>query len=176
MPNGSALDRTPQVLEPQQRIKAGLAKANGILLALVRDVAEAAADDAAINAALPDDVDPLIPADFIDRGRSGLDRKELKKTRVWLWVNARGGGLIGDQDAVTDHGNSLGRIGQGSYLVNCQRALFEQVEYFPSEPAERPLALWQLRLPQPDGPGLVFDGTKCNFPDAVLGELARGLA
>ena len=79
MPNGSALDRTPQVLEPQQRIKAGLAKANGILLALVRDVAEAAADDAAINAALPDDVDPLIPADFIARGRSGLDRKELKK-------------------------------------------------------------------------------------------------
>jgi hypothetical protein len=58
-----------------QRIKADIAKANAILLALVRDVAEGAA----INAALPDDVEPLLPADFIARGRPGLDHKELKR-------------------------------------------------------------------------------------------------
>ena len=155
-----------------QRIKTDLARANSILLALVCDVAEAA-DDAAINAALPDDLEPLTPADFIARGRPGLDRKELKKTRVMLWVNARGGGLIGDQDAVADRGNGLGRIGEGAYVVTCSRALFEQIEYFPAEPAERPQALWQLRLPQPDGPGLAFDGAKCNYPADVVAELAR---
>jgi hypothetical protein len=158
------------------RIPTDIRKANAILLALVRDVAEAAAEDSEINACLPDDMQPLTPADFIARGRPGLDRKELDKTRVWLWVNARGGGLIGDQDSVVDQGNGHGRTGHGSYVVICQRALFEQVEYLPSEPAERPLPLWQLRLPQPDGPGCLFDGTRCNHPEVVLIELERGAA
>jgi hypothetical protein len=73
-----------------------------------------------------------------------------------------------------DRGNGFGRIGEGSYTVICRRSLFTQTEYYPAEPAERPhAALWQLRLPQPDGPAFAFDGTRCNFPDDVLGELAR---
>lgn len=156
------------------RIKADLTKANNIVLALVRETAEAAVEDSRINAALPDDLEPLIPADFIARGRPGLDRKELSKTKVWLWTNARNGMLIGDQDAVIDLGNGRGKVGQGSGQTNCVAALFEQVEYCPEEPAQRPRALWQLALPQPDGPGLVFDGSKCNYPTDVLAELARG--
>ena len=156
------------------RIKVDLTKANNILLNLVRDVAEAAAEDSQINAQLPDDMEPLVPADLLARGRPGLGRKELKKTRVMLWVNARTGGLVGDQDSIHDHGNGRGRIGEGSGTVICQRAPFEQVEYFPAEPAERPQALWQLRLPQPDGPGFEFDGTRCVYPEAVLAELERG--
>ena len=93
------------------RIRADIAKANKILLDLVRDVAQSAAEDAEINASLPEDVEPLIPADFIARGRPGLDRKELKKTRTWMWVNARTGYLIGDQDSIRDCANGLGRRG-----------------------------------------------------------------
>jgi hypothetical protein len=154
------------------RIKADLAKANGILLALVRDVAEAAAEDSEVNAALPDDLAPLIPAGIIARGRPGLERQELEKTRVWLWVNARNGALIGDQDQVIDRGDGRGRIGEGSYTVNCTSALFEQIEYHPAEPAQRPRDMWQMLLPQPDGPGVAFDGTKLSYPSEVLGALA----
>jgi hypothetical protein len=158
------------------RIKSDVAKANAILLALARDVAQSAAEDAEINAGLPDDIEPLTPADFAARGRPGLDRKELKKTRVMLWVNARTGGLIGDQDSVRDRGDGLGQIGEGPYTVNCQRSPFVQTEYHPTEPAQRPEALWQMRLPSPDGPGWAFDGTRCNYPEAVLAELERGAA
>jgi ElaB/YqjD/DUF883 family membrane-anchored ribosome-binding protein len=156
------------------RIQTDIRKANAILLSLIRDAAAAAAEDSEINAALPDDLEPLASADFIARSRPGLQRQELKTERVWLWVNERNGCLIGDQDSVVDSGNGFGRIGQGSYTVICRRALFTQTEYYPAVPAERPhAALWQLRLPQPDGPAFAFDGTRCNFPDAVLGELAR---
>ncbi|WP_028346061.1 hypothetical protein [Bradyrhizobium murdochi] len=157
-----------------QRIRTDIKRANSILLALVRDVADAAAEDARINESLPDDMEPLIPADFIARGCRGLERQELKTTRTWLWVNARGGGLIGDQDSVVDRGNGFGQIGEGPYTVNCQRSLFVQTEYFPAEPAQRPEPLWQMRLPRPDGPGWAFDGARCNYPAAVLDELARG--
>ncbi|KGT75647.1 hypothetical protein MA20_30985 [Bradyrhizobium japonicum] len=154
------------------RIKSDVAKANAIMLGLVRDVWESAAEDVEINAALPDDLEPLVPADFIARGRPGLERQELKRTRVWLWVNSRGGGLIGDQDVVTDHGDGRGRIGQGPYTVICTHALFDQAEYHPAESAERPEALWQMRLPRPDGPGFAFDGTRCNYPSDALAEIA----
>ena len=112
------------------RIKTDVAKANAILLSLARDVAEAAARNSRINAELPDSMEPLVPADLLARGRPGLGRKELKKTRVMLWVNARTGGLVGDQNYIHDHGNGRGRIGEGSGTVICQRAPFEQVEYF----------------------------------------------
>lgn len=158
------------------RIRTDLAKANLIMLRLTRDVVEAAAEDTRINAELPDDLEPLVPADIIARGRPGLARRELKKSRVWLWVNSRNGCLVGDQDSIADYGNGHGRIGQGSYTTICTRALFEQVEYNPSEPAERPTAVWQMRLPQPDGIGVAFDGTRCNSAADVLAELERGAA
>jgi hypothetical protein len=49
---------------------------------------------------LPEDLEAIVPADLLARGRPELDRKELKKTRVMLWANARGVALIGDQDSV----------------------------------------------------------------------------
>jgi hypothetical protein len=67
-----------------ERIPDYIKKANSILLALVREVAEAAADDAQINAALPDDLEPLTPADFIARGRRPIPRLDIGTTRVWL--------------------------------------------------------------------------------------------
>jgi hypothetical protein len=157
-----------------QRIKSEIKKANSILMALIQDVALAAQEDAKINADLPDDLEPLMPADLLARGRPGLERQELNRTRVWLWINTRGGSLIGDQDAVVDRGDGRGRVGEGPYSVNCARALFEQVSYHPAEPAERPTPFWQqLRLPRPDGPGLEFDGSRCNFAADALAELAR---
>ncbi|RQH15689.1 hypothetical protein [Bradyrhizobium sp. RP6] len=155
------------------RIQADLKKANAILLALVRDVAEAAAEDAAVNAALPDDLEALVPADVLARTRAGLARKDLATERVWLWTLADTGMLIGDQDSVTDCGEGRGRIGTGAYTKLCRLALFEQTEYHPAAPAERPQSLWQMRLPQPDGPRFAYDGTRCNYPAAVLAELAR---
>ena len=130
-------------------------------------------EDSKINAELPDDHDQLTPADITARGRPGLERQELKTTRTWMWVNARTGGLIGDQDSVRDCGNGLGRIGEGSYTVNCQRSRFVQTEYFPAEPAQRPKSLWQMRLPSPDGPGFAFDGTRLTYPSQVIDELSK---
>ncbi|MEY9885268.1 hypothetical protein [Bradyrhizobium sp. USDA 329] len=155
------------------RIRADLGKANTIMTALIRDVAEAAEADAAVNAALPDDLEPLVPADVLARTRAGLARKDLATERVWLWTLADTGMLIGDQDSVTDCGEGRGRIGTGAYTKLCRLALFEQTEYHPAAPAERPQSLWQMRLPQPDGPGFAYDGARCNYPAAVLAELAR---
>jgi hypothetical protein len=154
------------------RIKSDLAKANAILTTLVRDIANAAIDDADINTRLPEGVDPLIPADILARGRAPLPRIDLEKSRVWLWTTLAGH-IVGDQDAVVDRGNGRGRMGEGPYSVNCTSALFEQVSYHPAEPAERPQPLWQLRLPQPDGPGAAFDGSRCNYASDALAELAR---
>ncbi len=167
-------DRKVANLKLAARIKADLTKANSILLALVRDVALAAAEDSEVNAALPDDLEPLVPADFIARSRPGLERLELGTARVWLWTNARNGALIGDQGAITDLGNGRGAVGQGSGHINCVAALFDQVEYHPAEPAQRSEPLWQIRLPRPDGPGWAFDGSRCVYPEAVFAELERG--
>jgi hypothetical protein len=156
------------------RIRSDVAKANAILLALVRDVAKAAEEDSRINASLGDDLEPLVPADFIARGRPGLNRQEVNRTRFWLWTTPNGT-IIGDQDSVVDLGNGLGKTGEGAYYTRCVAALFDQTEYYPSEPMERPVPLWQLRVPRPDGPGFEFDGSKCNYPADVLGELAKGM-
>jgi hypothetical protein len=157
-----------------QRIKADLARASAILIALVRDAAQAATEDAEINERLPDDLEPLVPADFIARGRPALGRKEIETSRVWLWVTARTGHLVGDQDSVTDLGNGLGEIGFRSHSQPARKALFEQISYLPEEPGERPEPLWMLRLPRADGPGFEFDGTRCMYPANALAELARG--
>ncbi|MEH2508566.1 hypothetical protein V1290_007377 [Bradyrhizobium sp. AZCC 1578] len=165
-------DRKAVNVKLAARIKADIAKANAILLALVRDVAQSAVEDAEINAALPDDLERLAPADLIARGRPGLDRQEVKKTRVWLWTTPTGT-IIGDQDSVVDLGNGRGRTGEGTYYTRCVAALFDQIEYHPAEQAERPQPLWQMRLPRPDGPGFAFDGTNLSYPDQVIDALAK---
>jgi hypothetical protein len=155
------------------RIRADLAKTNSIVLALIRDVAQAAAEDVEIGATLPDDLEPLVPADFLARGRPAVEAVEIGRERVWLWTNTRGGALVGDQDAVLDRGNGRGQIGEGPYTISCIRALFEQIEYHPAEQGERPQAFWQMRLPQPDGPGFAFDGSSLTHPHHVLGALEK---
>jgi hypothetical protein len=62
-------------------------------------------------------------------------------------------------------------MGERAISHKCVAAPFGQVEY---HPAEQTHALWQLRLPQPGGPGFEFDGTRCNYPADALAELARG--
>ncbi|MDA9469624.1 hypothetical protein XH87_34350 [Bradyrhizobium sp. CCBAU 53415] len=155
------------------RIKSDLKKANAILVALLRDTAQADIATGAVNAQLPDGLEPLVPPEAIARTRAGLPRQDLTSKRTWLWTT-EGGMLIGDQDSVRDYGGGRGRIGQGSYTTLCHLALYDEVEFHPEEPAQRPHSLWQMRLVGASGPHYEYDGTRCNHPHDVLAELARG--
>jgi len=153
------------------RIRNDLAKANEILLALVHDVAKSTYEDLQLNNQLPDDLEPIISADHLARGRPGLARKEIARERVWLWTKVRGGFLIGDQDAVEDRGGGKGMLKSGLSTFPCVKSLFEQVTYHPAEPMERIQPVWHMKLPLSDGPGIAFDGSRFADPRAVIAAL-----
>jgi hypothetical protein len=152
-----------------QRIQTDLAKANAILANLLHDVAKSVAEDQAINANLPDGLASLVSADFLARARAALPRQEITRERVWLWVRADNRALIGDQDAVEDLGEGRGIIKPPHVPpIRCMRFLFEEVRHHPAQAGERALPLWQMRLLQPDGPGVAFDGSDLRQPREVL--------
>jgi hypothetical protein len=154
-----------------KKIREVTSKANATLLQLALEVAISAAEDQTIYAALPDDLDPLVPADVQARGRHALPRKEISRERVWLWVKFHGGHLIGDQDAVEDRGGGKGLLRVGMSTFPCVKALFEQVMYHPAEPMERTVPLWQMKLPASDGPGFAFDGSRFTDVRVVIAAL-----
>jgi len=157
--------------ELAKRTQDEIAKMNAIMLPLLRDLAASQAEDQFLNASLPNGLDPLIPAEFLARGRPGLPRKEIARERVWLWTKLHGGHLIGDQDAVEDRGGGNGMLQAGVSTFPCVKALFEQTTYSPTEPMERPQTLLRMQLFQGDGPGLAYDGTRLTDPRAVLSAL-----
>lgn len=164
-------DRKAANLKLAARIKADLARANSILLALFRDVASAQIEDSAINDRLPEGLGPLIPANELARGRAALPSTEIGRERVWLWADVRNNLLIGDQSTVIDDGGGFGHFGQGPYYRACRAVLVEKIERHPVTRAERAGPLWQFRLPQADGPGTAFDGTHCYSPETVIAKL-----
>jgi hypothetical protein len=168
---GRHADKLKMNSDLADRIRRDLAKANAILLSLLRDVAVSAAEDQMINATIPDDLEPLMTAEFLARGRSALPRKEIGRERVWLWTRVHGGHLIGDQDAVEDRGGGEGMLKSGLSTFPCVKALFEQVTYHPAEPMERIQPVWHMKIPHSDGPGFAFDGSRFADPRAALAAL-----
>ncbi|WP_315747578.1 MULTISPECIES: hypothetical protein [unclassified Bradyrhizobium] len=160
-----------------QRIRSDLERAEAIMLPLIRDVAQSAADDQALNVELPDGLEPLVSADQLARSRPMLEREEVSRQRVALWARSDNRALIGDQGTVRDLGGGYGIIERPHLpAVRCVRMEFEQVAYRPSQPAERARPLWQILLMMSDGPRPLFDGTEFRQPREVLAALDRASA
>lgn len=166
------------------RINSDLAKANAMMLALARDVARSAMEDRLMNRSLPDDLDPLVSADFLARGAPGLPAEVISSERIWLWTFAESGALVGDQDSVVDGGNGRGNVphsdelavltkGQLPPLTKCIRKPFDQITMHPPKDAERLTPLWQIRLLDPHGPRVLFDGSDIFQPAEALAALER---
>jgi hypothetical protein len=169
------------------RTNADLAKVASIILTLARDHAEAALEDRRINQLLPDDLAPLVSADFLARGAPALPREVIRSERVWLWTFADSGALVGDQDSVNDLGDGRGVIpppeglaavtdGRTLRKKNCVRSLFDQITMHPEQSAERLTPLWQMRLVDPNGPRVLFDGAEIFQPAEALAALNRASA
>jgi hypothetical protein len=157
-----------------KRTQADIARANAILLPLLRDVAASTAEDQAISAALSKlelDLEPVVPAELLARGKPALPRKQIAQERVWLWTKASDRFLIGDQDSVEDRGGGKGMLKAGMSIFPCIKSLFEKVTYHPAKRPEQPVPLWHMKLPASDGPGFVFDGSRFTDPRAVIAAL-----
>jgi hypothetical protein len=153
------------------RIRNDLAKANEILLALVRDVATSTYEDLQLNSQLPADLDPIVGADHLARGRPGIPQKEIGREPVWMWTKVADGFIPGDQDAVEDRGDGKGMLRSGLSSFPCMRTLFEQVTYDEEESPERAQPLWHMKIPCSDAPGFAFDGSRFTDPRAVIAAL-----
>lgn len=162
-------------VEMARRISEKLSEINKEAMGLLREIALAAIEDAEINAALPPGLEPLISAHILARARPGHAREEIGSKRLWLWVRADNGALIGDPDAVDDLGNAKGIIRRMEPLpaIRCRKALFDQVSFHPAEEHVRPSPVWQMRLIEADGPAVIFDGTELTHPSQVLAALDR---
>ncbi|WP_316205304.1 hypothetical protein [Bradyrhizobium sp. SZCCHNS3004] len=160
-----------------QRIRSDLERAEAIMLPLIRDVAQSAADDQALNVELPDGLEPLVSADQLARSRPMQEREEISRQRLALWVRSDNRALISDQETVRDLGDGRGIIERPHLpAIRCVRTEFEQVAYRPSQPAERARPLWQILLMMSDGPRPLFDGTELRQPREVLAALDRASA
>jgi hypothetical protein len=162
------------------RIKREVAEINAKTTALLRDVALASIKDAEINAKLPADLSPLVPANFLARAYPGRAREEIGSERLSLWVRSDSGALIGDQASVRDLGVDRAGSKRGGVIeprfmppIYCRRMQFEQISFHPEVPSERPAPLWQMRLLHPDSPAVLFDGTELSSARDVLRALDR---
>jgi hypothetical protein len=162
--------------ELAKRIQSEVAKANAIILAVVAETAQSALEDQVINAQLPEHLERFISADFQARARSGLPRQEIGRERVWLWTKSENQALIGDQASVRDLGEGRGIIEHGPEFpitpTRCRKMLSDEITYHPVEAIEqRIVPIWSLVLPMPDGPGMIFDGTKLIYASEVAAAL-----
>lgn len=169
------------------RIHTDLPKANSIQLALARDVAKSELENRLINRSLPDDLKPLVSADFLARGAPALPAEVISSERIWLWTFAESGALVGDQDIVVDCGDGRGVIphpeglavlteGKLPPVKKCVRKLFDQITMHPPQDPERLTPLWQMRLVDPNGPRVLFDGSEILQPAEALAALNRTIA
>lgn len=161
--------------ELAKRVSRELAEINVKALTLVQDMAAAAIEDAELNAALPADLEPLVSANVLARADTGRPREEINSKRVWLWVRADNGALIGDPDAIQELSGDRGIIHRPPPLpaIRCRKALFEQISFHPAEAPRRANPFWQIRLLDADGPGVKFDGTDLSHPREVLAAISR---
>jgi len=146
------------------------------LLELARDVATASMADAALNAKLPDDAEKITSADMIARYRASAQRENISEKEVALWVFASNGSVIGNQgDAIPTGDGSTGFIRSSSqHRSRVVRRKFKSITYLDAE-ARQPLVPFfeALRLPSPDGPGLVWNPRDDLSAEAAIEMLNR---
>ena len=156
-----------------RRIRDEGGKALDTIRTLMRDVATAAIEDAALDEILPDGAERPASADAIARGRPALMRKEIEEKKISLWVFSETQNLVGDQDAVVDHGGGRGMIQPAfAAAVACEKRAFLSRTLHPEERAQRAEPFFAaFRLPHCDGPGTAWDGTRLYRPEQVVSAL-----
>jgi hypothetical protein len=154
-----------------KQIRQDVERINETALKLLRAVATSAQEDVLLNLQLPDDLEPLVGADQLARGRAALQREEISRENVWLWTRTDGGSLIGDQNGVEDRGGGEGSLVSGMSRFACKKVLFTQVTYHPAEAIERVQPLYLMKLMHADRPGFLFDGSRFSSPRAILAAL-----
>jgi hypothetical protein len=147
-------------------------KATTVLLALTKEIAQAAGEDAAINAQLPPNAQPVRSAEVLARGRPPLPREEVSEKKAELWVFASTGAVVGaqgDVEVASDGRGTLRSGAQGRPRIYCVKRNFRKIQYREAEPAARvePLVT-ALRLPDFAGPGLLWDGPRTHPSKAVI--------
>jgi hypothetical protein len=154
-----------------------------LALPLVEEVARSEIEDAEINSAVAAmellDLQPLVTANALARSRAPQEARELSREPIEVWVKQGTDFVIENEDLVEEilDKNTRRPTGKGQYRIgsrfNCERRAVERVSFQAAMPAERPGAIWDLRIPFFDRPGLAFDGTWCRQPHDVLIELQR---
>jgi hypothetical protein len=141
------------------RIREQGAAAIQTLLELVRDVATAATVDAELNGKLHD-AEKIKSADVLARYRVPAPRKNISEKTVSLWTFASTGYVVGDQDGVVPTGDGDTGFLRGSpqHKTQVVRRKFRSISYQEAETHQQLVPFFAaLRLPSPDGPGLVWD-------------------
>ena len=146
------------------------------LLELARDVATAEMVTAAVNAKMAENAEKIASADVIARHRPPLPRETVSEKTVALWVFAATGNVIGNQGDVTPTGDgSTGFIrGSQHHKTRVVRRKFKSVVYVEAASHEPLVPFFSaLRLPSPDGPGLVWNPRSDLSAVAALEVLSR---
>jgi hypothetical protein len=155
------------------RIRLDIARINEIAIPLLAAVVASDAEDRQLNGQLPDDIEPVLGADHLARGRLALPRKEIAHEIIWLWVKRDSHFLFGEQDAVESRDGCSGLMKVGMSTFPCVKVPFEKVTYHPAEPVARVQPILHMKLPQTDGPGFAFDGSRFVDLRALTAELDR---
>lgn len=146
------------------------------LLALLQEHAKAQVLDTRLNAQMDADEEKIVSADTLARFRAPLPREDVSETRVTLWVFEATGAVIGDQDAVREIGEGVGKLntGRNGYETTCVKREFRQVEYREAEPRQQLQPLFSaLRIPHVDRPGWAWNAREHIAASAVLDALER---
>jgi hypothetical protein len=155
-----------------RRIRDDVARANAILVPLLCDLAASNAEDFQLNGHLPDDLDPIVGADFLARAKPGLPRKKISSKIIQVWVKRdHPDFVIGDQDSVESRDGHTGLVKVGQSTFVCIKIPFCEISYHPEEPMQRPEPLTAMRLLSGDEPGLLYDGSRCADPRSTIAAL-----
>ena len=113
---------------------------------------------------------------MIARLRVPAQRENISEKVVSFWCFAANGNIIGNQGDVTPTGDGdRGFIrGSAQYKAQAVRRKFKSISYIEAAPRE-PLTPFfsALRLPSPDGPGLVWNPRSDLSAAAVVDMLQR---
>src|SRR5262249_46473494 len=127
------------------------------------------------NRNLPEGEAPIIGADVIARGKPALPRVDVESQAIDLWVFEATGQVVGDQGAVkliAGQNSEHGVIQSSSpevHGIHCRRPRYRLVTSHPAAPAVVPRPIFRdLRLPQFDGPGVVWDPDRDVRSDGVV--------
>jgi hypothetical protein len=101
------------------------------LLELARDIATASMVDEALNSALPD-AERVVSADALARLRTPTPRENISEKAIDLWVFARSGAIVGNQDDVNPTRDGSTGLIRGSQTRAVKRK-FRSITYREAE-------------------------------------------